>query len=113
MRYAAYIFIAVVAVIDQHFNDKMDKDPDYDDDELEFQLVNGAANTLQKRVRYGNMDAIRSERLQEALYTLHKFFYAHNLANQYRRLYVDIHEDNIMVRRSPHGFTLVITDPFS
>ncbi len=65
-----------------------------------------AADILSRAVRLKHPDRIKQSSLKEAVLTLYEI-YANNSWT------VDLHRYNFMIRRTPTGFQIVLTDPFS
>lgn len=78
---------------------------------IAYEVASKMGNTMENAVMRDKVSDIKSESLLEAL-TIVKEYYDAN-ADVIEDLRADIHGGNIMYRRGPHGFTLVITDPFS
>lgn len=104
------------AIMDRDFHNHddffryMDRDSD-SEPELCRDAASTMGETMKEAVLVGNFANIKSESLIEALHIVKEYYDAHK--DSIERLYPDIHGGNIMFRRAAHGFTVVITDPFS
>lgn len=71
-----------------------------------FKLKLNIAKTIQNCIKTGNTSNIIDDALIEAINYLNHFI--HNVCE---KCVLDLHVNNYMVRRTPHGFQLVISDP--
>ena len=103
------------AIAERDFTDPDDifEDVSRDDsvESIAYEVASKMGDIMKKAVMQDDPSGIKSESLLEAL-TIVKQYYEDN-KQMIEDLYADIHGGNIMYRRGPHGFTLVITDPFS
>jgi len=74
--------------------------------EKKISPITAISRVLDNAVNSGNLSLIKDDELAKALKILN--LYAKNSS-----VGVDIHEENIMARRTPVGIQLVISDPFS
>lgn len=73
--------------------------------DVEIKSLKQLASIVSNACESLNTKYIRSDSLAEACLILGKYEKKH-------RIGLDLHSDNLMVRRSPHGYILVINDPF-
>lgn len=70
---------------------------------IRFKIV----DILKVAIYKGNYDPIKSDELKNALAIIKKMY-----ENQ-TGIMLDLHQGNVMIRRTPYGNQLVITDPFA
>jgi len=97
----------LLAIIRKSFNEKgREEIKNRYSEERGYKLPDSIAKILDDAVHRGNLSFIKDEQLEKALKIL-------NLYAKHSKVGVDIHSENIMVRRTPVGLQLVISDPFS
>lgn len=95
----------IETIMNENFNEESFNAENYDNSENISQL---AARMMSSFIIKGTKNKfIKSESLKEALSMLTK------MRNEHTSWHLDLHWKNFMIRRTPVGYQIVLTDPFS
>lgn len=96
------------AIVRNHFQKGViDIDPKWFVDGESYFLADVIADRVHDALYYGDFSQLKGK-FAEAVQTLNKIFHDEGLIRN-----LDMHSGNVMMRRTPHGPQLVITDPLA
>ena len=109
----------LLSILETNFNDFEMHDEDSDESNNIHITCDLIAETISDAVKENDLTHIKLDSLKEAITAMNTYFFETKKAfdsgdeTVTKVPFVDIHGNNIMLRNTKYGFTLVITDPFA